>query len=102
VGVDLLDDLFALRAADDVASGVEEPPDGWLELRERVAAAVANDPLGTHQLAVSGDDLVSELGIAPGPPIGQLLARLLEAVLEDPSLNSRDRLLELARAMASG
>lgn len=102
VGVDLLEDLFALRAADDVASGVEEPPDAWPELRERVAAAVANDPLGTRQLAVSGDDLVSELGIAPGPPIGRLLAGLMEAVLEDPALNSRDRLLELARAMASG
>lgn len=101
VGADLLPDLFALRAADDVASGVEEPPDGWRELRERVAA-VAGDPLEASHLAISGDDLVAELGIAPGPPIGRLLAALVEAVLEDPGLNSRDRLLELARAMASG
>jgi tRNA nucleotidyltransferase/poly(A) polymerase len=101
VGVDLLADLFALRAADDVASGVEEPPGGWRQLRERVAA-VANDPLEAHHLAVTGDDLVTELGIPPGPRIGRLLAGLLEAVLEDPALNSRDRLLELARAMASG
>jgi tRNA nucleotidyltransferase (CCA-adding enzyme) len=101
VGVDLLPDLFALRAADDVASGVEEPPTGWRELRERVAA-VAGDPLEAGHLAISGDDLIAELGIAPGPPIGRLLAALLEAVLEDPGLNSRDRLLELARAMASG
>ena len=102
VGVDLLPDLFALRAADDVASGVEEPPGGWPELRERVRAVVANDPLDPGQLAVSGDDLVAELGIPPGPPIGRLLAGLMEAVLEDPGLNSRERLLELARAMASG
>jgi len=45
---------------------------------------------------------VAELGIPPGPPIGRLLAGLMEAVLEDPGLNSRERLLELARAMASG
>ena len=102
VGVDLVPDLFALRAADDVASGVEEPQDGWLELRKRVDAVVANDPLNSNQLAVSGDDLVAELGIPPGPPIGRLLAGLMEAVLEDPGLNSRHRLLELARAMASG
>jgi tRNA nucleotidyltransferase (CCA-adding enzyme) len=101
VGVDLLPDLFALRAADDVASGVEEPSGGWRELRERVAA-VAGDPLEAGHLAISGDDLVAELGVAPGPPIGRLLAALLDAVLEDPGLNSRDRLLELARAMASG
>ena len=101
VGVDLLADLFALRAADDMASGVEEPPGGWRQLRERVAA-VAHDPLEAHHLAVTGEDLVTELGIPPGPRIGRLLAGLLEAVLEDPALNSRDRLLDLARAMASG
>jgi putative nucleotidyltransferase with HDIG domain len=101
VGVDLLPDLFALREADDVASGIAEPPTGWRELRERVAA-VAADPMEAGHLAISGDDLVAELGIAPGPPIGKLLAALLEAVVEDPGLNSRDQLLELARAMASG
>ena len=101
VGLDLIPDLFALRAADDVASGVDEPPSGWKELRERVAA-VAGDPLEAQQLAVTGDDLVTQLGIPPGPAIGRLLAALLEAVLEDPTLNSREQLLTLARAMASG
>jgi hypothetical protein len=84
-----------------VASGVEEPPDGWRELRERVQAVV-NDPLEAQQLAISGDDLVTQLRIPPGPAIGQLLAALLEAVLDDPTLNSREQLLALARAMASG
>jgi poly(A) polymerase/tRNA nucleotidyltransferase (CCA-adding enzyme) len=101
VGRDLLDDLFALRAADDVASGVVDPPSGWRELQRRVAS-VASDPMEARHLAVSGDDLVAELGIGPGPLVGRLLDGLLEAVVDDPSLNSRDRLLDLARAMASG
>jgi poly(A) polymerase/tRNA nucleotidyltransferase (CCA-adding enzyme) len=101
VGRDLLADLFALRAADDVASGVVDPPSGWRELQRRVASVV-EDPMETRHLAVSGDDLVAELGIAPGPLVGRLLAGLLEAVVDDPSLNSRDRLLDLARAMARG
>lgn len=101
VGIDLLDDLFTLRAADDVASGVVDPPGGWRELQSRVAS-VRGDPLEPRQLAIDGDDLVAELGIAPGPLVGRLLSGLLEAVLEDPSRNSRERLLELARAMASG
>jgi tRNA nucleotidyltransferase (CCA-adding enzyme) len=84
-----------------MASGVDEPPDGWRRLRERVAA-VANDPLEAQQLAISGDDLVTHLGIPPGPAIGRLLAALLDAVVEDPTLNSREQLLALARAMASG
>jgi tRNA nucleotidyltransferase (CCA-adding enzyme) len=65
-------------------------------------AATAGDPLEARQLAVDGDDLVGALGIDPGPMIGRLLDGLLEAVLEDPSLNTREDLLELARAMASG
>jgi tRNA nucleotidyltransferase (CCA-adding enzyme) len=101
VGMDLLPDLFALRAADDVASGVDEPPGGWRDLRERVAA-VANDPLEAQQLAITGDDLMAQLRIPAGPAIGRLLSALLDAVLEDPTLNSREQLLALARAMAAG
>lgn len=103
VGVNLLDDLFALRAADDVASGTETPASGgWDELQRRANAAVAVDPLDARSVAISGEDLVAELGIRPGPEIGRLLAALLEAVIEDPTLNSRERLLALARALARG
>jgi tRNA nucleotidyltransferase (CCA-adding enzyme) len=103
VGADLLPDLFALRAADDAASGTTDPAEGgWGELRRRADAAIANDPLEAGNLALSGDDLITELGIRPGPAVGALLAGLLEAVLEDPSLNTRDRLLALARSVARG
>jgi tRNA nucleotidyltransferase (CCA-adding enzyme) len=98
VGLDLLEDLFALRAADNAASGTREPLIGGLaELRARAAAAVATGPLDAGQLAINGDDLVTELGISPGPEIGRLLARLLEATMDDPSQNEREQLLELAR-----
>ena len=103
IGADLLADLFALRAADDAASGVRVPVDGgWPELLRRAVEAIASDPLEAKHLAVGGDDLVAELGIPPGPAIGRLLAGLLEAVLEDPTLNTRERLLAQARLMASG
>jgi poly(A) polymerase/tRNA nucleotidyltransferase (CCA-adding enzyme) len=102
VGVDLLDDLFVLRSADDLASGVSEPlKGGSAELASRAFAAVAADPLDMRQLAVDGHMLADQLGIAPGPGIGRLLSRLLEAVLEDPSLNERTALLALAREWAS-
>ena len=55
------------------------------------------DPLTRDALAVHGDDLRT-IGIEPGPRMGQLLDRLLDQVLEDPGLNTRERLLELARA----
>ncbi len=98
VGADLLEDLYALRHADNLASGAREPATGGLdELRARAARALAADPLGPGQLAVDGHDLVRELGIAPGPEVGSLLAGLLDAVIEDPALNRRDTLLGLAR-----
>ncbi len=102
VGADLLDDLYALRRADNAASGVREPADGGLaELERRAARALAADPMSPRQLAVDGGDLVRELGLEPGPVIGRLLGELMEAVIEDPGLNRRDRLLALARESAA-
>jgi tRNA nucleotidyltransferase/poly(A) polymerase len=103
VGADLLDDLYALRRADNAASGAREPASGGLgELRARAARAVAGDPMSPQQLAVDGNDLVSELGLQPGPVVGRLLDELMEAVLEDPGLNRRETLLALARESSAG
>jgi tRNA nucleotidyltransferase (CCA-adding enzyme) len=62
---------------------------------------MAADPLAAGQLAVDGNDLVRELGRQPGPWLGRALGALLEAVLDDPSLNRREELLSLARRVAS-
>jgi tRNA nucleotidyltransferase (CCA-adding enzyme) len=102
VGRDLIADLFALRGADNVASGAREPARGGLpELRKRVAAVLASDPLEAGQLAVDGNDLIEALGIRPGPLVGELLERLLEAVLDDPRHNEREQLLAMAREWAA-
>ena len=36
------------------------------------------------------------LQIAPGKMVGRVLARLLERVLDDPNLNTREQLLRLS------
>jgi tRNA nucleotidyltransferase (CCA-adding enzyme) len=95
---DRLDDLFALREADNVASGSGEPQDGGLsELRARIADQ-RSAPIATHHLAIDGHDLQRELGMEPGPQMGRVLDRLMEAVLDEPELNDRATLLRLARA----
>jgi tRNA nucleotidyltransferase (CCA-adding enzyme) len=102
VGAAALPELFELRRADNAASGVTEPASGGLdELRARIGVELATHPLSTRQLAVRGDELVAELGLAPGPIVGRLLRQLLEAVLDDPSRNERATLLALARAWAA-
>jgi tRNA nucleotidyltransferase (CCA-adding enzyme) len=48
-------------------------------------------------LAIDGTDL-AKLGIT-GPQVGVTLRRLLEAVINDPGLNTRDRLIKLAKEL---
>ena len=52
-------------------------------------------PLDVTDLAVSGGDLL-ELGVEEGPFVGLLLDELHAQVLENPELNNREDLLELA------
>ena len=63
-----------------------------------VEGGVALDLRG---LAVDGSDLMSELGVSPGPGLGRLLDWLLERVLADPTINTHAALLDLARRRQS-
>ncbi|MET0287895.1 MAG: hypothetical protein ABW352_25625 [Polyangiales bacterium] len=65
------------------------------QLRELVTQ---DTPLTTRELALDGRTLMSELALKPGPILGVLLDHLLELVLEDPARNTRESLLERARA----
>jgi tRNA nucleotidyltransferase (CCA-adding enzyme) len=56
-------------------------------------------PLSQRELALGGKELMAALSLAPGPQLGTLLTALLQKVLEDPALNQRERLVELARSM---
>ena len=49
------------------------------------------------RLAVTGDDLRKE-GISPGPEMGKILRELAEMVIEDPSKNSKELLLQFVKA----
>jgi hypothetical protein len=52
-----------------------------------------------RQLAADGNDIMATLDIPPGPVVGIILNELLQAVLDDPALNEREKLLEIARRM---
>ena len=81
------DDLLALL----VATAPRSP-------LPKVVAAVraAGDPLSLKDLAVHGDDLIAA-GVRPGPEVGEMLARLLDHVLDDPGHNTRALLLARVR-----
>ena len=56
----------------------------------------AGHALRVEDLAIGGEDLIA-LGLTPGPLFGEMLAKALERVTEDPSLNTREALLSLVR-----
>ena len=100
LGDGALDELLALREADNIGSGLP-PTSGRLdELRARITAELAAElVLDRSGLALDGADLMAELGLEQGPLLGRILDELLEQVISDPALNDRPTLLLLAQAM---
>jgi poly(A) polymerase/tRNA nucleotidyltransferase (CCA-adding enzyme) len=103
VGLDVIPDLFALRRADNIGSGVRAPrlfalEDLWARVQEEIERSTAFSP---HDLVVDGDDVMRELGIGPSPEVGRVIAAVFERVLDDPDLNARDRLIALIREIGA-
>ena len=99
-GEEHIESLFALRRADACAiTGLKTEPAHLLEFGDRIKAVTeAKHAFSLKDLAINGKDL-SALGIPAGPATGHILRELLEATLDDPSLNEADRLREIANAI---
>ncbi len=57
-----------------------------------------NQCINMSEMALKGRDLI-ELGISPGVQMGNILKSLFEMVLEDPSLNDREKLTKIVKDM---
>ena len=93
--------LLALRDAEArvaPAARRREAARAARRLRAHVDEAVASGaPLTTGQLALDGRALMGSLGLPPGPHVGEGLRALLDEALDDPSVNTPERLAALAR-----
>ncbi len=99
IGQPALEELFELREADNVGSGLPREA-GLTELRHRVTQQLeAHVALTLRDLAINGDDLMTELGVPAGPELGRILESLLDQVIADSALNDRPTLLLLAQSM---
>jgi poly(A) polymerase/tRNA nucleotidyltransferase (CCA-adding enzyme) len=100
VGEGRIDALIALRRADQAGmcpGNVDAYPQRLAGFAGRVHAVLEGArALTVRELAVDGTGVMERLGIPPGPAVGAVLSQLLEAVLDDPALNERERLLEIA------
>lgn len=97
VGEDKVDRLFALRLADGAGiTGLPVDPRSLDPFRARIESVLAEaHAFGIRDLAIGGAEL-SAIGVPKGPVMGKILAELLETVLDDPELNEKARLVDIA------
>jgi tRNA nucleotidyltransferase (CCA-adding enzyme) len=95
-GEELAFDLVALKELDLCAKNV---PQEELEAVGRLRALLEDErssPTTLSELAIDGNDLIA-IGFSEGPELGRVLRLLLDEVVEEPSRNERETLLERAR-----
>ncbi|MEK7546653.1 MAG: HD domain-containing protein [Patescibacteria group bacterium] len=93
VGPETVPDLFKLREADRIGSGVPKAVPYKTRHLLFMMEKVKKDPVSPKMLKVKGDEVMKILNIGPGPRVGQMLSVLLEEVLDTPEKNER-KLLE--------
>lgn len=100
VGEENIEDLFKLRMADAQSNpSTAFKPEEITILQSRISEVRKQDmALKVTDLDITGEDLVN-LGVERGPQLGVILRELLELVLDDPLLNTKEKLLEKAKDM---
>lgn len=97
LGIENLENFFMLKVADAAGmSGCAPDIRTVKHFYDRVYKIIhEKHALSLKDLAVNGNDLIA-LGYKKGPVVGKVLQELLETVLDDPSVNTRERLLSIA------
>ncbi len=98
IGVELFPLFLQVRQADlDAQSDYEREEkqdnlDLWKQKYEEISER--SDCVSLKMLAVTGSDLI-QAGMKPGRELGETLNKMLEIVLDDPDMNTKEKLLEL-------
>ncbi len=87
--------LMQVRECDRVGMKKAEAPYRLRKYHAMIEEAL-RDPISVGQLAIDGKYLMDELHMKPGPRMGWVLHALLEEVLEEPALNTVEKLKERA------
>lgn len=100
-GMDAAQDLMNLREADahgKLDGGISERDAESIDLGRSLLDNVStqNTAVTPSDLPINGHDLIN-LGIKPGPEMGQILHQLVDIVQDNPELNNRDALLQYVR-----
>lgn len=103
-GPEIIPDLLELRRADIVATGRihSQTWEYWQDFTERITAILQEEPvISQANLAVDGRDLQTAFSLKAGPLIGEILRFLWDSIMENPELNQKSQLLNLAKKYLS-
>lgn len=93
VGKEYIKDMLDLRVGDRLGGGARETSWRLEEFKKRLIE-VQKQPFTIHDLKISGDDVMKELNIKPGPKVGEILKQLFEEVVEKKIPNEKKTLLD--------
>lgn len=104
MGEDIFPLMFAVRRA-DVSAQSDYKREEKLQKLSYIEALYEEihrqgDAVSLKDLAITGTDLIAQ-GRKPGREIGAVLQELLERVLEDPALNTPEKLLEISKKIVT-
>lgn len=99
VGAENIDDLFLIREADRIGSGVAKAVPYRLRHLKAMIEKAKQAPLSVKMLKVNGLDIMGELKIQAGPKIGKILNVLLEEVIDNPKINEKEKLIRRTREL---
>jgi len=99
VGLENVEDMLELRRADRLGSGARETSWRTEEFKKRLIE-VQKTPFTIHDLKITGHDVMKELGIKPGPKVGEILETLFKEVEDKKLDNKREELLKRLKEIA--
>ncbi len=99
VGSEAIPDLIKVREADRIGSGVPKAVPYRLRHLLFMIEKVKQDPISSSMLAIDGNDIMKMMHLEPGKKIGQILALLLDEILNDPSKNTVEYLTTRVQAL---
>ncbi len=94
VGNDLIWDLMDVRHCDRKGMGRPKAEPYKLRKYKSMIEEALRDPISVKQLKINGDYMLSEMKMKPGKRMGWMLHALLEEVLDDPTKNTLEFLVE--------
>ena len=97
VGIENIKPLLKLREADRLGSGNRKDKESKAipKLLARIEKIIEEEnAITVKDLKINGNDLMKEFNLKPGPIVGKILNYLLDLILDEPSLNDKEKLME--------